>query len=161
MESVRDIVQKIVNAARKRADGFVILDREWEALEHDMEDALAAERAKLEKFAAFADENGEPRKVLGRGDLTEAMNRIMRKRHDRLQEADRKRFQGWNVAAEQENVAAELQRLREGEDEAATNMKARALWEDDGTIVVHEDWEAFHIARAARIAFEKKIGGGT
>jgi hypothetical protein len=56
--------------------------------------------------------------------------------------------------------AAELEMLRKVEDEAATNMKARALWDDDGTIVVHEDWEAFHNARAARIAFEKKIGGG-
>jgi hypothetical protein len=45
MESVRDIVQKIVSAARKRGDDRVILDREWEALEHDIEDALTAERA--------------------------------------------------------------------------------------------------------------------
>ena len=64
MSDVDEIAKKILDAARERGKGMVIVDREYEALEYDIVDALRAERAKvLAKFAAFADENGEPLRV--------------------------------------------------------------------------------------------------
>ena len=56
--------------------------------------------------------------------------------------------------------AAELERLRKVEDEAAANMLNSFDPHRMHVSVPVEKWEAWEDARADRIAFEKKIGGG-
>lgn len=62
MSSVEEIAKQLVDGVRKRCDDLLTLADEWTNLEANIAAALRAERA---KFAAFADEKGEPRKVLG------------------------------------------------------------------------------------------------
>lgn len=60
--------KRIADAIRNRDDGMVIVDRQFEQLEHDIEDALAAAvAAERAKFAAFAGPDGEPLAVLMKG----------------------------------------------------------------------------------------------
>ena len=56
------IAKKLVDDVRKRCDDLLTLPDEWSELEDLIAAALASERA---KFAPFADDRGEPRKVLG------------------------------------------------------------------------------------------------
>lgn len=75
---------------------------------------------------------------------------------------------GWDIyalldpsdAAEQAANAAELERLRNVEDEAAANMLNSFDPHRMHVSVPVENWDAWEDARAARIAFEAKIGGG-
>jgi cell division septum initiation protein DivIVA len=61
--NVDEIAKKLVFRVQGRTEGLLTLTDEWDALKKDIAAALAAERAKLEKFAA---ENERLRKVLDR-----------------------------------------------------------------------------------------------
>lgn len=66
MESVDAIAQKLVSNVEQRTGGLLTLTDEWDELKQDIATALRTERANVAaKFAAFADEKGEPRKVNG------------------------------------------------------------------------------------------------
>lgn len=67
MSDVNAIAKKLVDDVRKRCNDLLTLPDEWSELEDRIASALASERS---KFAAFADEKGEPRKVLGTLPLT-------------------------------------------------------------------------------------------
>jgi hypothetical protein len=61
MESVEKIADKVVDEARTRTGTHLCLDDDWDDLHRAIAAALAAERAKLETFAA---ENERLRKAL-------------------------------------------------------------------------------------------------
>jgi hypothetical protein len=139
--------------------------RELEALLDTAKSALAAERLKFAalldgakaavlaeraKFAAFADEKGEPRShCINCGTWWDRKERcpLCMGTHAEM------------VATKQAAEAAELQRLRETENAAAERHI------EDANLGTPEQASASFAAwvkvRDERMAFEKKIGGGT